>query len=73
MSTTLLDSFTEHGNNPFELPHIHVCTSLDELDALPDPKVVLTSLNGLEVLVFVGLCVMLLLVVGCCGGGGGVF
>lgn len=48
MSDKLMRSFEGARNNPFQFKHLHLCHSLQELNKVPSPKVVLASSPDLE-------------------------
>jgi cleavage and polyadenylation specificity factor subunit 2 len=49
MGQAMMRVFEEDRTNPFELGGFKLCHSLEELAALPEPKVVLASLESLEI------------------------
>lgn len=48
MSDKLMRSFEGARNNPFQFKHLNLCHSLQELNKVPSPKVVLASTPDLE-------------------------
>ncbi|KAL1512753.1 hypothetical protein ABEB36_002291 [Hypothenemus hampei] len=48
MSDKLMRSFEGARNNPFQFKHLNLCHSLQELNKVPSPKVVLASSADLE-------------------------
>lgn len=48
MSDQILRAFEDHHANPFHFKHLQLCHSLQELDKVPPPKVVLASTTDLE-------------------------
>lgn len=48
MSDKLMRSFEGARNNPFQFKHLNLCHSLQELNKVPSPKVVLASSPDLE-------------------------
>lgn len=49
MGQAMMRVFEEDRTNPFELGGFKLCHTLEELAALPEPKVVLASLESLEI------------------------
>ncbi|XP_066244891.1 probable cleavage and polyadenylation specificity factor subunit 2 [Euwallacea similis] len=49
MSDKLMRSFEGARNNPFQFKHLNLCHTLQELNKVPSPKVVLASSADLEV------------------------
>uniref|UniRef100_A0A0X3NZP2 Cleavage and polyadenylation specificity factor subunit 2 n=1 Tax=Schistocephalus solidus TaxID=70667 RepID=A0A0X3NZP2_SCHSO len=43
MSDKIVRTFEDQRSNPFHLRHLQLCHTLDELDFVPDPKVILAS------------------------------
>lgn len=48
MSDAVVKRFDTTRHNPFDLDNLHICTSRSQLDALPSPKVVLSSFESLN-------------------------
>lgn len=49
MSSTLIDEWQVQNNSPFDAKHLKVMSSIDELEKLDGPKVVLASGEAMEV------------------------
>ncbi|KAF6032670.1 Cpsf100 [Bugula neritina] len=48
MSDKIIRSFEDKRNNPFNFRHIKCCHTMADVDQLPEPKVVLTSVPDLQ-------------------------
>ncbi|BHF72564.1 cleavage and polyadenylation specificity factor subunit 2 [Sparganum proliferum] len=48
MSDKIVRTFEDQRSNPFHLRHLQLCHTLDELDFVPDPKVILASESDLR-------------------------
>ncbi|XP_054716090.1 cleavage and polyadenylation specificity factor subunit 2-like [Uloborus diversus] len=48
MSDKIMRSFEGARSNPFQFKHLQLCHSLGELNKVPEPKVVLASMPGME-------------------------
>ncbi|XP_035228825.1 cleavage and polyadenylation specificity factor subunit 2-like, partial [Stegodyphus dumicola] len=48
MSEKIMKNFEGQRSNPFQFKHVQLCHSLGELSKIPEPKVVLASMPGME-------------------------
>lgn len=48
MSDKIMRSFEDKRNNPFQFRHVQLCHNLAELEKVPEPKVVLSSVADME-------------------------
>ncbi|CAL8107332.1 unnamed protein product [Calicophoron daubneyi] len=48
MSEKVMRTFEDQRSNPFHFRHMQLCHSLEQLDAVPEPKVVLASASDLS-------------------------